>query len=265
MKKIIFILILFSFTNSYSQKNSETENPDIRIFRSINNNRSHFLDKFISITDKTVFPAAIVTPITMFAFARGNKNIYDENSSVLLGVSEVTSLGLTLGIKKIVKRKRPFVTLPKVYSSENNSPTDDYSFPSSHTSTVFSMATALTLRYNDSPLLIAGAYTYAMIVSYGRIYLGVHYPSDVLAGAVVGAGGAILIYSIRTEIIKAKSNLFNETYSDDKKVSVNGYVALGSLVGAGFINNFLLGSKIPVLRKTNVTTGFNSVALQINF
>lgn len=265
MKRIILFLILFSFANSYSQDTTKAENLDIRIFRSINNNRSDFKDKFISLTDKTVVPAAIVVPITMFAFARGNKNTYDENSSVLLGVSEVTSLGLTLGIKKIFKRKRPFVTLRNVYSSENNSPTDDYSFPSSHTSTVFSMATALTLRYNDSPLLIAGAYTYAMIVSYGRIYLGVHYPSDVLAGAVVGTGSAILIYSLRTEILKAKSNLFNERYSDDKKVGVNDYLVLGSLIGAELINNFLSGSKIPILKRTNISTDFNSVALQINF
>jgi hypothetical protein len=104
-----------------------------------------------------------------------------------------------------------------------------------------------------------------MIVSYGRVYLGVHYPSDVLGGAIVGAGSAILVYSLRTEILKAKSNLFNEAYSDNKKESVNSYAALGSLVGVGLINNFLSESKVPVLRKTYISTDFNSVALQINF
>ncbi len=264
MKRIILFLILFVCTNSYSQ-NLETENLDVKIFRSINNNRSPFKDKFISLTDKTVFPAAIVTPITLFIIARANKNSYDENSSVLLGASEVTSLGVTLGIKYIVKRKRPFVSLDNVYSFEKNSPTDNYSFPSSHASTVFSMATALTLRYNDKPVLIAGMYTYALLVSYGRVYLGVHYPSDVLAGAVVGAGSSILIYSLRKEILKTKSNLFGETYSDDTNESLNQYTALGSLIGVGLINNFLSGSKIPVINKSQISTDFKNFNLRINF
>lgn len=266
MKKIILALILFAFTNSYSQtQNSETENLDVKIFRSINSNRSPFKDKFFSITDKTVFPSAIITPITLFVISRANKNSYDENSSVLLGVSEVTSLGLTLGIKNIVKRKRPFVSLDNVYSFEKNSPTDAYSFPSSHASTVFSMATALTLRYYNKPLLITGMYTYALLVSYGRIYLGVHYPSDVLAGAVVGAGSSILIYSLRKEILKAKSNLFGETYSDERSENINQYAALGSFIGVGLINNFLSNSKVPVFKKTQISTDLNTFKVQINF
>ncbi len=265
MKKIILVLILLGFTNSYSQNNSETENLDVKIFRSINSNRSDFKDKFFSLTDKTVFPAAVVVPLTFYIFSHSNNNMYDENSSILLGASEFTSLGLTLAIKNIVKRKRPFVTLNNVYSSEKNSPTDDYSFPSSHTSTVFSMATALTLRYNDKPVLIAGMYTYALLVSYGRVYLGVHYPTDILAGAIVGAGSSILIYSLRKEILKTKSNLFNETYSDERNENINQYAALGSLIGVGLLNKFLSGSEIPVIKKSQISTDLKTFNLQINF
>lgn len=265
MKRIILALILFSFTNSYSQKNSEPENLDVKIFRSINNNRSDFKDKFVSLTDKTVFPAAVITPLTFYILSHSNHNMYDENSSILLGTSEVTSLGFTLAIKNIVKRKRPFKSLDNVYSSENNSPTDDYSFPSSHASTAFSMATALTLRYNDSPVLIAGMYSYALLVSYGRVYLGVHYPSDVLAGAVIGAGSSALIYSLRKEILKAKSNLFNETYSDERSESVNQFAALGSFIGVGLLNNFLSNSKVPAFQKTQISTDLNKFNIQINF
>lgn len=266
MKKIILLLILFLSANSYSQNKIETENLDIRIFRSINNSRSPFLDKFISITDKSVFPIAALTPVTLFVVSRANKNVYDENSSVLLGASEVTSLGVVLALKNIVKRERPFKVLDNVYYKKDNSPTDEYSFPSSHTATAFSMATSLTLRYTDKPILIAGAFTYAAIVSYGRIYLGVHYPSDVLAGAVIGAGSSALIFSLRKEILKAKSSVFGETYSDNRDNNgISEYAALGGLVGVTAINNLFSHSKNPILRKTNLSTDLSSLSIRINF
>lgn len=265
MRRIILLLILFLSANSYSQNKIETENLDIRIFRSINNCRSPFLDKTISLTDKSVFPAAIVTPVTMFALARANKNTYDENTAVLLGASEVTSLGVTVLMKHLFKRDRPFTTLDNVYYQKDNSPTDRYSFPSSHTATAFSMATTLTLRYTDKPFLITGMYTYALIVGYGRIYLGVHYPSDVLGGALVGAGSSALIYSLRKEILKAKSNLFGEKYYDERSYGVNEFTAIGALAGIITINNFLTHSKIPLLNKTNISTDLSTVNIQINF
>lgn len=265
MKKIILLLILFFSINSYSQNKIETENLDVRIFRSINNNRSHFLDKSISLIDKSVFPAAIVTPITLFAFARANKNTYDENSAVLLGTSEVTSLGMVLLMKNIFRRERPFTTLENVHYQKDNSPTDKYSFPSSHTATAFSMATTLTLRYTDKPFLIAGMFTYAVIVGYGRIYLGVHYPSDVLGGALIGAGSSALIYSLRKEILKAKSSVFGEAYSDERNNSINEFAAIGSLAGIMAINNLFSHSKIPLLSKTNLSTDLSTLNIQINF
>ena len=94
------------------------------------------------------------------------------------------------------------------------------------------MATALTLRYPNKPFLIAGSYLYASIVGFGRMYLGVHYPADVLGGILVGSGGAVIIYSLRKQIITFKNNLFKEKGNQDKNEnSQSTSLVLLSLVG----------------------------------
>jgi membrane-associated phospholipid phosphatase len=69
------------------------------------------------------------------------------------------------------------------------------SFPSGHTSIAFATATALSLKY-PKWYVIAPASIWACSVGYSRMNLGVHYPSDVFAGAVLGAGSAFLTYKI---------------------------------------------------------------------
>jgi undecaprenyl-diphosphatase len=71
--------------------------------------------------------------------------------------------------------------------------TYDPSFPSGHTSSAFNTATFICLTY-PKWYVIAPAALWATSVAYSRMYLGVHYPSDVLAGAVLGAGTAYLTY-----------------------------------------------------------------------
>jgi len=69
------------------------------------------------------------------------------------------------------------------------------SFPSGHTSEAFSTATALSLKYPEW-YIIAPAYLWAGSVGYSRMNLGVHYPTDVLAGALLGTGTAFLTLKV---------------------------------------------------------------------
>jgi undecaprenyl-diphosphatase len=106
---------------------------------------------------------------------------------------------ITTFLKYSIHRPRPFITyhyLEKVTSG--GSP----SFPSGHTTDAFSIATAVSLAY-PKWYVIVPAYAWAGAVGYSRMDLGVHYPSDVLVAAIIGAGTAFLWYK-RQQLLNAK-------------------------------------------------------------
>lgn len=86
-------------------------------------------------------------------------------------------------IKELVKRPRPFVELTylKPYISKPTS----YSFPSSHAISSFATIGVLVNMINNKYIKIILIFT-AFLVSFSRLYLLVHYPSDLLAGMILG-------------------------------------------------------------------------------
>lgn len=78
-----------------------------------------------------------------------------------------------------------------------------YGFVSSHAANTFGVATFLTLILRKKQKGIKWLFLYAVIVSYSRIYLGVHYPLDVLFGALVGVLSAYLSWAV-VVILKRK-------------------------------------------------------------
>jgi undecaprenyl-diphosphatase len=203
----------------------------------------------VSVTNSSVVPVSVALPIGLYAYARIDDNAYDENTSVLLFLSEALNLGITHGMKVLVKRPRPYRSLDHVQLSETSSVGGSYSFPSGHSSSSFTIATLLTLRYPDEPVIIAGSYLYATVTSLGRMYWGVHYPSDVLCGMLIGAGSAALIYSLRDEIIPAKDKLFNQSSKPDTRGKPAGIPEIfGALIAVDAINSMIFSSDIPVLK-----------------
>jgi membrane-associated phospholipid phosphatase len=103
--------------------------------------------------------------------------------------STAISFVATYLIKKLVGRPRPFIRnlkiVPVYIPGES-------SFPSGHTSTSFSTAMAVSRAY-PKWYVIAPAFLWAGATGYSRMYLGVHYPTDVLGGAVLGSGTALAL------------------------------------------------------------------------
>ena len=89
----------------------------------------------------------------------------------------------------MIDRERPYDRYPgRVYPySTESSP----SFPSSHTAAAFSLATSLSIKY-PKWYVIAPSAVWACSVGFSRMNEGVHYPSDVIAGAAIGAGCAVV-------------------------------------------------------------------------
>ncbi len=90
-------------------------------------------------------------------------------------------------IKHLVQRDRPCDTVSGLISSVV--PSDAWSFPSGHTASAFLMATLISLEIAALAPVFLG---WAAMVGLGRVVLGVHYPTDVAAGAALGSGLALL-------------------------------------------------------------------------
>jgi undecaprenyl-diphosphatase len=81
-----------------------------------------------------------------------------------------------------------------------------YGFASSHAANTFGMATFLNLKMRKRVPYFGWLFLYAALVSYTRIYLGVHYPLDLLVGALIGMASAyivwFLIVYVKREVVK---------------------------------------------------------------
>lgn len=187
----IVLILLFLPTTLFSQ------NLDIRILRSINSSDKLPSDRFFQFVSNS--NAWLVIGIPVAAGTAGlikKDNRLFRNACVTLSAVAINS-GITEALKYTINRDRPFKTYPDITKkSSGGSP----SFPSGHTSGAFALATSLSLSY-PKWYIIVSSYAWAGTVGFSRMDLGVHYPSDVLAGAIVGTGSAWLTYYINKKLI----------------------------------------------------------------
>lgn len=202
-----FFSILFIF--SPAVVHAQPPKWDVSIFRSINNARSPFLNTTVGFSDNMVLPIAVATPLVFAGVGLAQNKAYTFDTGAIIGVTEVLAYVLYYPIKNfIVKRERPYVTLSDVHTGHLDS-ADKYSMPSGHTTAAFAIATALTLRY-PKPYVYIPAYAWAAFVGYGRMYWGLHYPSDVVAGALLGTASALAIHLIAPQISRLREQILGD-------------------------------------------------------
>jgi len=168
----------------------QAQNTDIRLLRTVYSSETQPADPFFQfVSDSHVF-VIVGAPLAMGATALLTHNDQLLNQTIELGAASALNLGMTYLLKYSIKRDRPYTTYPDIIpKSSEGSP----SFPSGHTSSSFATATSLSLIY-PKWYVIAPSFIWAGSVGYSRMYLGVHYPSDVAAGALLGVGSAFLAH-----------------------------------------------------------------------
>ena len=187
--KKIFILSFISLCFSFY---ATGQNVDINILKSINQSETTFKNNFFKATAQSVTVFNIVAPASLLTAGIINHDKQmQKNAAYMIGGFVVSSI-VTQGMKHIVRRDRPYVTYSYLIKRDVGG---SYSFPSGHTSAAFCTATSLSLLF-PKWYVIAPSYLYAATVGYARMYQGVHYPSDVLVGAAVGAGSAWISYKV---------------------------------------------------------------------
>jgi undecaprenyl-diphosphatase len=106
------------------------------------------------------------------------------------GLSAGLGLAVAYVIAHLVDRPRPFVAHPEAIHLFLRHAADP-GFPSDHTTAAFAIGVALLLRHRAWGVVVLVA---AALLAIGRVGLGIHYPTDVLAGAVLGTLAALLLY-----------------------------------------------------------------------
>jgi membrane-associated phospholipid phosphatase len=180
----IALLFVFACCNNYAIG----QNFDINTVKKINANESSFKTNFFKADAQSVTVFNIAAPASVFIAGMVKHNAALKKDALYMAGSFVLSTAITHVTKNIVKRKRPFEEYSFIVKRSDGG---GYSFPSGHTSAAFTTATSLSL-YFPKWYVIVPSYLWASSVGYARMYQGVHYPTDVLAGAVIGAGSAWL-------------------------------------------------------------------------
>jgi membrane-associated phospholipid phosphatase len=195
-KNLIFLIACIS-----SGLTSFSQNADINLLKSINKNETSFKNKYLELNASSVTAVSIAAPAGMAiaGFILHDKKLKED--ALFTGAAFIASSIVTRTTKAIVGRQRPFEKYAFIVKRYDES--GGHSFPSGHTSAAFCTATSLALRYRKW-YVISPAYIFAASVGWARMYQGVHYPSDVLAGAIVGACSAWLGYKAQKWIAGKK-------------------------------------------------------------
>jgi len=127
--------------------------------------------------------AALIAALLLFILTYQNLAV-----EVILGTISLWLLVET--VKVLTDRARPFLDLAGTRIVGWREP--GRSFPSGHTAQIFFLATLLSRRFTPGAAGIAALFALAALVGFTRMYVGAHYPRDVVAGAVLGCVWGIL-------------------------------------------------------------------------
>ena len=189
LRVLPFLLTLFMTTRA--------QNWDVDLLKNIN--PRHPTSGYWRFTTNSDYFISAGVPISLLATGIFTKDAQLRRKSLETFGAIAIELAISEAMKVSFNRLRPAEKYPTEifpYHAIHGK-----SFPSGHASLAFSAAASLSLQYKKWYVTLP-AYLWASSVGYSRLYLGVHYPSDVLMGAAVGIGSAYLAHWLNKVIRK---------------------------------------------------------------
>lgn len=175
---------MFNFTSiSLLSLMSGIQKLDIGILKSIFENRIPGLDTIFIFITNSAGAIAFGAPIILFLIALKRKIPGLRKEALMILIPVALSAILANILKYIFDAPRPYEVYTFIHKlSVGGSP----SFPSGHTADAFAFAVAMGMVYRKWSIIIP-VFIWAGLVGYSRMYLGVHFPTDVVGGAFIGA------------------------------------------------------------------------------
>lgn len=189
---VILIILLFG-------QSAEGQNVDINLLKKINPDTYTTGAHIARFESDITHPIAYALPVGLLVEGYFDKSEKREEKAFEVLSSVAAADAAAVGLKVLIQRPRPYVTYPQDVHPWG--PGLSYSMPSGHSAESFALATSLSLAY-PKWYVIVPAYAWAASVAYSRMVVGVHYPTDVLAGAVEGSAVAVGVYYLEQRYFK---------------------------------------------------------------
>lgn len=193
---------------------------DISVFSVLNNWHSPYFDSLMWLISGKLAWIPLIIAILFLAARKGWRQLVVAVLAVALTIVVADQISSSL-IKPLVQRLRPShnpdladtIHLVREYTGGL------YGFVSSHAANAFGVATIVSLLFRNR-ITTWTFILWAVIVCYSRIYEGVHYPGDIICGAIVGAFAALLIFLLYTYFSRKTEITVSFSREDSRIVSV---------------------------------------------
>ncbi|MDA3940242.1 MAG: phosphatase PAP2 family protein [Spirochaetia bacterium] len=173
----------------------------------------------------------------------------DKKKGFLLSFTLLFSLFLNVVLKISIHNSRPFEVMPEILGKRIHTATG-YSFPSGHTQGATTFYVVLSLLLKKKWAYVT-AVVISVLVAFSRLYLGVHWPIDVIGGLLAGAGIALIMYHVF-------STIYDNTVSRDLLVVFSSIGALLILTCFLIVSRFYFAGDLIItdlMKTTGVFTG----------
>ena len=198
MRKLFLLvtLVLILTANTLQAQSS----GELNTLRRINpDNPNNAVWTSLSTTSKYI---SVGVPVGYFVAGLIHDNKDLKQKAAYTAAAILLNTATTTLLKNVVKRERPYNTYMGIYPDKIES---DFAFPSGHTSSAFATATSLAITTKKWYIAVP-ALAWSAGVGYSRIYLGQHYPSDVIMGALVGSSSALICHWATKQLAKRKKS-----------------------------------------------------------
>ena len=177
-------------------------NINVEVFYLINNGMSNPVFDFIMPNITNFGGLAVIAVLFAILLILSRKNIFNLGKYYglvkIIALAIIISVIITAPLKLLFNLPRPYLVLDHVHVLTSS--TDPNSFPSGHSSTTASVVTATILKSKDYfenyKLISIGLVVFLFVIAFSRIYIGMHFPLEVIVGCVIGIVSGVLAVKI---------------------------------------------------------------------